>query len=192
MLAIGANLETSAFAWPDIETTGGRFSGVLYQIYRNPLDHADLLPGDSTVLEREFDDRRHAIIGPDRIALPDTIIYALLAVTVFAKVNAGETTGDSGCWIGHGGHRFPVDEWWGREDDVREHFAQLLVPRETWFSVSRPNRESPSSRSNAPSGLGASCYPTGSHPLPGYLVRVRPILGAEDAYVAPALARLEE
>jgi hypothetical protein len=32
----------------------------------------------------------------------------------------------TGHFISHKGQVFPIDEWWGREEDVRPYFAEAL------------------------------------------------------------------
>jgi hypothetical protein len=49
--------------------------------------------------------------------MPDRIVWALLAVSVFSKVNKGEKTTGS-YYLSFGNERFTISEWWGREDVV--------------------------------------------------------------------------
>lgn len=50
--------------------------------------------------------------------MPDRVVWALLAVAVFAHVNRGEqSTGDY--YLSLGMEQFRICDWWGREDDFR-------------------------------------------------------------------------
>ena len=51
--------------------------------------------------------------------MPDRILWGLISVAVFAKVNAVErSTGTY--YLSLGAERFTISEWWGREDDFRQ------------------------------------------------------------------------
>ena len=50
--------------------------------------------------------------------MPDRVVWALLAVAVFSRVNGGESTTGSH-YLSLGDERFPIAEWWGRENDFR-------------------------------------------------------------------------
>ncbi len=57
--------------------------------------------------------------------MPEHIIWALLAISVFSKANRGiRTDGDYYLsWgsetLGIGIHKFIIKDWWGREEDFR-------------------------------------------------------------------------
>jgi hypothetical protein len=50
--------------------------------------------------------------------MPDRIIWALLGIAVFSKVNAGEKS-DGTYYLSLGDDQFQICNWWGREDDFR-------------------------------------------------------------------------
>ncbi len=136
MLAVGVNLETTTFAWPVLKGGPVRFSGLMYTLFRNHLVHGEPLPGGSALIRRESDEWRRMVISAAHIELPDTAIFALLAVAVFCRANAGERLG-SPYFLSHAGRAFVIDEWWGREDDIRKYFADTGLPRVT-FDFSEP------------------------------------------------------
>lgn len=132
MLAIGINLETTRFDWIRLKKKESRFSEVIYEVFRCNLAHGSPIPGGSGLTVRFSDHARAAHFAPDQIVLPDTVIFALLAVVVFARANAGQRI-ESDYYLSHADRRFVVDEWWGRENDLKDYFAQALsqLPRVT-------------------------------------------------------------
>lgn len=132
MLAIGVNLETTKFDWIRLKNRESRFSEVIYEVFRCNLAHGSPIPKGSGITVRMSHNARKASFGPDLVVLPDTVIFAMLAVVVFAPANAGQRIGDSH-YLSHAERRFVIDEWWGRGADVRAYFAQALtqLPRVT-------------------------------------------------------------
>jgi hypothetical protein len=132
MLALGINLETTKFSWIRLKNRESRFSEVVYEVFRCNLAHGSPMPGGSGLTVRFSHDARRATLGPDSIELPDTVLFAMLAVAVFAPVNSEQRIG-SPYFLSHAAREFVVDEWWGREADVRSYFESALagLPRVT-------------------------------------------------------------
>jgi hypothetical protein len=132
LLAIGVNLETTRFAWIRLRRRESRFSEVLYEVFRCNLAHGSPIPGGSGLTVRFSDWAREATFAPDQVILPDTVIFALLAVAVFAPINADQRVGRD-YYLSHATRKFVIDEWWGREDEVKAYFAEELgkLPRVT-------------------------------------------------------------
>jgi hypothetical protein len=68
-------------------------------------------------------------LGYGELHMPDRVVWALLAVSVFSKVNKGEKTTGS-YYLSLGDERFTISEWWGREDDFRsiaDRYNQVRV-----------------------------------------------------------------
>ncbi len=93
MLAIGINLETTTFSWIRLKKRNSKFSEVIYEVFRCNLAHGSPIPQGSGLTVRFSHMARRAKFGPDLIELPDTAIFALLAVVVFARTNAGQRIG---------------------------------------------------------------------------------------------------
>jgi hypothetical protein len=55
--------------------------------------------------------------------MPDRVVWALVAVSVFSKVNKGEKTTGS-YYLSLGDEQFLISEWWGREDEFRPIVAK--------------------------------------------------------------------
>lgn len=128
MLAIGINLEETTFKWIVLEKRPARFSEIIYEIFRCNLAHGTEVPPGFNVVLRKSDEHRSVLIGQQQLVLPDTIIFALLSVAVFSTANAGQKIGvDS--WLSCGTMHFTIDEWWGREADVRICLSTVRMPR---------------------------------------------------------------
>jgi hypothetical protein len=132
MLAIGVNLETTQFTWG---TRPGRssFADVLYDIFRTNLAHGDELPNGSGLIAPFDSNTRSASFANGTFLFPSTIIYSVLAVVVFAPANGAQRIGDPAYYLSHADRRFPIDEWWGRAEEVRPYFLAALeaIPRVT-------------------------------------------------------------
>ena len=97
---------------------------VVYHIFRCNLAHSKSVPLNYELLPSE-DGRSRWEIGGDILKMPDRVIWALLAVSVFSKANSGiQTKGDY--WLswgseslGLGTKKFVIKDWWGKEDDFR-------------------------------------------------------------------------
>ncbi len=59
--------------------------------------------------------------GPDRLHVPQRLLWALVGLVVVSRVNAG-TKSTGTCFLSLGEDRYPVAQWWGREADFR-HIA---------------------------------------------------------------------
>lgn len=131
MLGVGMNLETTRF-WVTLAKRESKFSEVIYEIYRVNLAHGAPLPGGSGLAMAFSPNHRKATFAEGVMTLPDTVIPALLAPVVFARVNAGQRIGDE-YFLSYGEREFVIDEWWGKEDEVRDYFGAELarLPRVT-------------------------------------------------------------
>jgi hypothetical protein len=128
MLAVGINLEETTFKWIALEKRPSTLSEIIYEIFRCNLAHGTEVPPGFEVLFRKSDEHRSVLIGQQQLVLPDTIIFALLAVAVFSAVNAGQKIG-ADSWLSCGTMHFTIDEWWGREADARICFSTVKTPR---------------------------------------------------------------
>lgn len=128
MLAIGINLEETTFKWIVLEKRPARFSEIIYEIFRCNLAHGTEVPPGFNVVLRKSDEHRSVLIGQQQLVLPDTIIFALLAVAVFSTANAGQKIG-ADSWLSCGTMHFTIDEWWGREADARISLSTVKMPR---------------------------------------------------------------
>ena len=130
MLAIGINLEETTFKWIALKNRPAKFSEIVYEIFRCNLAHGTEIPEGFSVKFRGSDDHQSILIGQQELCIPDTIIYAMLAVAVFSQANVGQKIGHDS-WLSCGTMRFTIDQWWGREEDARICFSTVQMPRVT-------------------------------------------------------------
>jgi hypothetical protein len=97
---------------------------VVYHIFRCNLAHGKSIPLAYKLLP-VGDGYSKWLIGDGILKMPERIIWALLAVSVFCKANSGSQEGEN-YWLswgseilGLGIEKFSVKEWWGKEDDFR-------------------------------------------------------------------------
>ncbi|MBX7147085.1 MAG: hypothetical protein K1X44_07240 [Alphaproteobacteria bacterium] len=57
-------------------------------------------------------------ISKNRLHIPETIIWGLLSICVFAKVNADIKT-NTAHYFTLGNNKFSISDWWGLEDSFR-------------------------------------------------------------------------
>jgi hypothetical protein len=138
MISMGANLETTTFDMVRLSKRPSRFSEIVYEVFRARLAHGEPFPEGVGIEASIAAHHRSWRIADGEITFPDTIVWALLAAVVFARCNEGQKVGTE-AWVsytspgGLGDRTFVIDEWWGREDEVREYFRECLsrMPRVT-------------------------------------------------------------
>jgi hypothetical protein len=122
MLGAGVNLVETRFK--NVSLTKNQnpdLAEIIYEIFRCPRAHGEEIPTEFHVVPSS-ENRARWIIAKGEVHPPDTLIWALLAIAVFSKVNRAErTTGTY--FICLEGRDYPIKDWWGREDDFRE-FAE--------------------------------------------------------------------
>jgi hypothetical protein len=130
MLAAGVNLEDTTFKWISLVRRPSKFSEIIYEIFRCNLAHGTEIPSGFEILLRSGEDHRRIVYGQQRLEIPDTIIFALLAAAVFSTANAGQKIG-ADSWLSCGTMHFTIDDWWGREADARICFSTVKAIRLT-------------------------------------------------------------
>jgi hypothetical protein len=105
------------------------FSEIIYYIFRCSHAHAEEVPDVFSLTPTEGGFGSSWVIGHNELHMPDRVVWALLSVTVFSRVNNGEfTTGTY--YLSLGSERFTISDWWGRENDFRpiaERYNQVRV-----------------------------------------------------------------
>lgn len=123
MIGPGLNLNETRFSNVSLRNNPDPdLAEIIYEVFRCAHAHGDDVPPAFRCIASEGDTSRWHLADGE-LHMPDRLVWALLAVAVFAEVNTGEhTTGDY--WLGLGEQRFLVAEWWGREDDFRRFAEQ--------------------------------------------------------------------
>lgn len=118
MIGAGMNLVDTRFDNIGLKGRSPDFADLVYEIFRCSHAHGDEVPKEFSVLPTSGPYGSEWLFGPGEVHMPDRIIWALLAVAVFAQVNAGEkTAGDY--YLSMAEERFLIRDWWGREGDFR-------------------------------------------------------------------------
>ena len=128
MFAVGINLDETIFKWITLKSKQSKFSEIIYEIFRCNLAHGTELPSGFKVELRSSNEYRTMELGQQVLNMPDTIIFALLAVAVFSTVN-GDQKINRDYWLSCGETKFIIDQWWGRENDAKKYFNTLKLPR---------------------------------------------------------------
>jgi hypothetical protein len=130
MAGLGFNLE-APLPLIELASRESRFSEVIYELFRTRLAHGDPFP-EGVGIEFSFSSTHRVLalgVG-NKITIPDTVLWALVSAVVFARVNAGQRIGmKASFWYatlsGVNDRSFEIDEWWGREEEVRDFFAEM-------------------------------------------------------------------
>lgn len=103
---------------------------IIYEIFRCNHAHGSEHPIDFELIKCVGTNQIKASFGWDTLKLPDTIIFALLGIAVFAKVNHDQTTNPD-YFLTLEQEKFPINVWWGREDDFRPITEKYKKPEVT-------------------------------------------------------------
>lgn len=118
-MGAGLNLAETRFTNVRVRSTASPdFADVIYEIFRCGHAHGDEIPSAFSVLPSMGGFYSEWQFGHGELHMPDRVIWALLSVVVLAEVNRNETTTGT-YYLSLGNERFPVREWWGRENDFR-------------------------------------------------------------------------
>jgi hypothetical protein len=136
----GLNLEETRFEYLKIDDGHDNvikcpdLADVIYHIFRCNHAHAEEIPRNFELIE-PVDGRYHWFFSPEEnvLRMPDSVIWALLAVSVFCKANFEVSTASDHCltWGDNniGFTQFSLRDWWGREEDLKSCFADKPTSR---------------------------------------------------------------
>jgi hypothetical protein len=129
MIGAGINLVETRFS--NIETLKLKrpdFAEFVYEVFRCSAAHADEIPTVFWTIHSADPSSTQWTLGHNELHMPSTVVWALLAVAVFAKVNLGECT-EGTYFLKLGDETFPICDWWGQEDRVRSLADRLNQTR---------------------------------------------------------------
>ncbi len=138
-MGVGLNLEDTKFENLKI-LDGGKpiaspdFADVVYHVFRCNHAHGNEVPIEYQLMP-SVPGHYYWQLAEGVLKMPDTVIWALLAVCIFSKANAGVTSGGD-LYLTWGPseidgkvHRFPLSDWWGKEDEFRAFIEPQNVRR---------------------------------------------------------------
>jgi hypothetical protein len=119
MIGSGVNLIETKFSNITLKNTDTPdLAEVIYEIFRCSHAHGDEVPLEFSVLPSEGNFGSKWRLAKGELHMPDRVVWALLAVAVFSKINARENS-EGSYYLSLGNDKFLLSEWWGREDDFR-------------------------------------------------------------------------
>jgi hypothetical protein len=120
MMGAGMNLVDTRFEnVPLPNNPSPDFAELIYRIFRCHDAHGDEIPLTYSVTKSEGNFLSHWAFSDGELHMPDRVVFALLAVAVFSRVNA-DVQSSADHWLALGDDRFPIRDWWGREDEFRQ------------------------------------------------------------------------
>lgn len=93
-------------------------AGFIYYIFRCSQAHGKEIPPQYKLLSRNSTYPLAYHIAEDRLQIPDTLIWGLLSLCVFSKINLNIKT-STGHHFTLGNNVFSISDWWGLEDSFR-------------------------------------------------------------------------
>jgi hypothetical protein len=130
MIGAGLNLVETRFSNIQLRNSSSPdLAEIIYEIFRCSHAHGEEVPAAFAVIPSEGAAYSRWRLAHGELHMPDRVIWGLLAVAVFSRVNGGETSTGS-YYLSLGDDQFPISKWWGREDDFRpvaERYNQTRV-----------------------------------------------------------------
>ena len=131
-LFIGGGINLDETIWPDIKLDDGRgkiiqapdIADIIYHMFRCKHAHCQEIPIEYELLP-SGDGYTEWHIEANSVKIPDKVVWALIAVSVFSEANKDINTDTPHTlyWgsntLGIGFYSFPIKESWGREQDVK-------------------------------------------------------------------------
>ncbi len=94
------------------------FADVIYHIFRCNFAHCKDIPPNYRLTPINEGGKTNWPIGTDMFQIPESIILALLAVSVFSRANVDNQT-EGVHYLSWKKHQFVIKDSWGKEDDFR-------------------------------------------------------------------------
>jgi hypothetical protein len=118
MIDAGLNLVDTRFSNIKLRKTASPdFAEIIYEVFRCCHAHGDEVAPTFSVTISKGPFLSHWTLTEGELHMPDRVVWASLAVAVFAEVNRGEKS--TGNYLSLGTEQFRICDWWGREDDFR-------------------------------------------------------------------------
>jgi hypothetical protein len=148
MIGAGLNLVETRFTNVHLRNNHSPdLADIIYEIFRCGHAHGDEVPAQFSVRPTTGGFNSDWLLGPGEIHMPDRVVWALLSVAVFSKVNRSEKSSGA-YYLSLGDDRFPVCDWWGREDDFRPVANRYNQTRVKLDKLDRLGKPDPSTASN--------------------------------------------
>lgn len=110
------------------KNTSPDLAEVVYEVFRCGHAHGDETPLEFQITKSDGGFFSEWELGPNTLRMPDRILWALTGIAVLSRVNY-RIRGGEACWLSLGDEKFPIAEWWGRENDFRPIAARWNTTR---------------------------------------------------------------
>jgi hypothetical protein len=124
MTGAGINFDETQWDNVDIKNSRGApiknkdMASFIYHIFRCNQAHGKEIPEHYKMLQRDVAGNLAYHVAENKLRIPDTVIWGLFSICVFAQINKDLTTGtEHNFTLGH--NRFAIADWWGLEDSFR-------------------------------------------------------------------------
>ncbi len=139
---VGEGLNLVETKWTHLKLVNGNgkpilepdLADIIYHIFRCNDVHATEIPIKFEILPKKNNHHIwHIDIANSGVRMPEAIIWALLAISVFSKVNSDIKT-DGEHWLSWGSDqigytRFTIKEYWGKEKELDDFFLNKPTVR---------------------------------------------------------------
>jgi hypothetical protein len=142
MIGTGINLVDTRFDNIQLRGRTPDFADLIYEVFRCSHAHGDEVPPEFSVLPTRGPYGSEWLLGKDELHMPDRVVWALLAVVVFAQVNGGEKT-TGAYYLSIAEQRFLIRDWWGREDEFRTAATRYNKNRVKFEGLDRLGQSDP-------------------------------------------------
>ena len=121
----GAGINFDETIWENLDPKGARMSkvkldlaSIIYYFIRCPQAHGDTVDKQISFSSKQVDGSVTYGIQKGKLTLPDSLIFGLLGIAVFCKVNK-DLVCDYEHWLAYQNNRFGIKDWWGLEDSFK-------------------------------------------------------------------------
>jgi hypothetical protein len=119
MVGAGINLIETRFTNISLaKTRSPDFAEIVYEVLRCSHAHGEEVPVAFSVVPSQGDFLSSWEMSQGELHIPDRIVWALLGIAVFSKVNHREKSTGS-YYLSLGAEKFPLTQWWGGEDRLQ-------------------------------------------------------------------------
>lgn len=93
-------------------------ANVIYHIFRCTQAHGSEIPSEYKLVRKDAQSPLAYHIANNRLHIPETIVWGLISICVFAKVNE-DIISDTDHFLTLGDNKFSIADWWGLEESFR-------------------------------------------------------------------------
>ncbi len=121
MMGVGFNLVDTRFSSVSLPNGNNApdFAELVYHIHRCSHAHGDEVPVEFSITPSMDAFHSSWKFAPNSVRIPDKVIWALTAISVFSHVNYRLRGSGAPYRLFWGNEFYPISEWWGREQEIK-------------------------------------------------------------------------